>query len=143
MLIAAPVFMKRTLSQSNRRAKLEYFIQEKATNIKGICDRKVCETDHENVVHQDANIVAGHFVSSMKNFSTSAELVNARHVARGYIGNQEEVLAHDAAALPPISKKRTLSISSIMKWRVFFYDLTQAYLHSKDNLSRLVITRPK
>lgn len=53
------------------------------------------------------------------------------------------MLAHDITAMRPASIRLILSIASILTVLLFIHDVTQAYLPTKDKMTRNKYLRPK
>lgn len=79
----------------------------------------------------------------MNNCVTPDEMAKVRYVAKGYSNRYKPYLVHDTSTLRISSIRIAVSISSVMRFRLFSHDVTQAYLQIKSNLSRNAFIRPK
>lgn len=101
------------------------------------------EKIHESDFPAKANIVGGRLIHMLKNFLTPDEMAKVRYVAQGFADALKQVLAHDVTTLRPALIRLILCIAAVLTLRSFSPDVTQAYLQTKDVLTRLVSLRPK
>lgn len=64
-------------------------------------------------------------------------------IAQGYAGSDKLFLNHDVASLRPTSIRLILSFSSMLRFMVFLYDVSQVYFHSSETMSRTVYLKPR
>lgn len=55
----------------------------------------------------------------------------------------KEFVAHDVTSLRSASIRIILSLAAVMGFRLFTYDVTQAYLQSRENLTHGIYLCPK
>lgn len=95
------------------------------------------------VISDWENVVGGSFVPTLQILLTSEEMAEARYVAQGLADSQRDMIPHDVSALRPISICIILSIAAILDFRIYDHDVNQAYLQSKESLTRPVFLCPK
>ena len=90
-----------------------------------------------------AKVLGGRMVKVIKRFNTADASAKARFVAQGNTGKANAFVVHNLSALRQSSTKILVSTSAVLGFRVFSHDVNQAYLQSKDKLSREVFVRPR
>lgn len=91
----------------------------------------------------DANKFSGRFILTFKNLWTPNELANLRYVAQGFKESYKTYMVHDTATMPAASFRQKISAVAVNALRVFSHDVTQAYLQSKEKVTRKIYIRPK
>lgn len=77
------------------------------------------------------------------NVDTPDETPKVRYDAQGYSDVHKQFTAHDLTSLHSTSTRLILTISATKSLRLFTHDVNQAYLQSKETLTRDVYLRPK
>eukprot|EP00737_Agarophyton_chilense_P004887 gb/GEZJ01006601.1/.p1 GENE.gb/GEZJ01006601.1/~~gb/GEZJ01006601.1/.p1 ORF type:complete len:152 (+),score=15.83 gb/GEZJ01006601.1/:55-510(+) len=90
-----------------------------------------------------ANLVGDRFVLTFKNIGTNEKKDKARYIAQGRKLNDKAVKVQNITTLRQYSPLLIMSMASIKSLLLFSHDVTQAYLHSEDNLSREIFVLPK
>lgn len=80
---------------------------------------------------------------SLKNVHTADEAETLRSIAQGYADAEKTFLEHDLLALRPTSIRFIMSISSLLKLRLFLHNVSQAYLLSTEDMTRTFYLEPK
>lgn len=137
------VFVVRLLTPSEPRAQEPDFDTAKRIEVDGLIKRKIWRIVNSDDIPNDANVVGGRFILSLKNVGTPDEAAKVRYIAQGYADAEKPFLVHDVSALRPTSIRFILSISSIMGLRLFLHDVSQAYLQSTEDMTRTVYLKPK
>ena len=90
-----------------------------------------------------ANVLGGRMVKVIKRVNTADASAKARFVAQGNTDKAKAFVVHNLSALRQSSTKILVSTSAVLGFRIFSHDVNQAYLQSKDKLSREVFVRPR
>jgi hypothetical protein len=109
--------------------------------IQGLMDRGTFDIVVRNKLPVDSNIMGSRIVLALKNYKTSEECVNARLVIQGCGDRHGSSIVTDASTVSHFSVRVLLSISVLMKWKVWSKDARQALLQSEANISRNVYAR--
>lgn len=104
------------------------FIAAKNKEVEGMKMRKVWKKMDSSSVPENANIVGGRFVLTLKNFSTPEETAKVRYFAQGYKNSLKNMLAHAVASFRSLSIRLILSNAATLNLRLFLHDVTQVYL---------------
>lgn len=136
-------FVSKLIDDNSSRAQEEDFVKAKQAEILGLQQRKIWKTINRCDVPTGSNILGGRFVLTLKNVGSPSEGAKARYVAQGYRDDHKNIIVHDTAVLRVSSIRMILSAAAVHKMRIFSCDVSQAYLQSKDKLSRSVYIQPK
>lgn len=99
----------------------------------------VKETD----LSKDKSILSGRLFNSIKHRESEKRVPNSRCDAHGHTSQTNDILVHDVGSLRQNFVVIILSNAAIKKVRVFNHVLKQAYLQSKDQLSREIYSGPE
>jgi len=94
-------------------------------------------------VPPDAKVLGGRMVKVIKRVYTADGSAKARFVAQGNTDKAKAFVVHSLSALRQSSTKRLVSTSAVLGFRVFSHYVNQAYLQSKEKLSREICVRPR
>jgi Reverse transcriptase (RNA-dependent DNA polymerase) len=109
--------------------------------IQGLLDRKTFDLVLRNELPGDANIIGSRIVLEFKTYKTSEEFVKAILVIQGFSDRDGSSIVTDAPSVSHFSVCVLLSISVLMKWKVWSKDALQAFSQSESNISRNVYAR--
>lgn len=73
---------------------------------------------------------------ALKNVGTPDEKEKSRFISQGHKDKDKPYMVHDSVTLRASSVLLILSVAAVKGFRVFLQDVNQAYLPSKDNLTR-------
>jgi len=111
----------------------------------GLKHRRAWKKVHKRDVPAGANILGARFVNAIKQPNTPAEKAKSRFVAQGFGDKEKPFIVHNLSTLRQSSTKLIVSTSAVLGWRLFSHDVNQAYLQSRDAMTRdlYVRVRPK
>lgn len=119
------------------------FTHAKQIEVEGLKKRRIWSVVNKKDVDENANILGGRFVLTLKNLGTPNETPKVRFVAQSYNDREKTSMVHDASTLRFSSIRVVISVANILGVRLFSHDVTQAYLQSREKLSRKVYIQPK
>jgi len=91
----------------------------------------------------DANVLGTRFLYAIKKLNNPAEGPETRFIGQGNGDKAKPFIVHNLSILRKSSTKIILSTSAVLGFRIYSHDVNQAYLHSKDQLTREIYIRPK
>lgn len=136
-------FVVKVIGPDDPRGKKDDFEKAKKVEVEGLTKRKIWKVVHKDNVPSEAVVLGGRFFMTLKNFGTPNEMAKVRYIAQGYNDPDKPFIVHDTSTLRASSIRWILSAASIHKFRIFSHDVTQAYLQSKDKLTRKIFIKPK
>jgi Reverse transcriptase (RNA-dependent DNA polymerase) len=122
--------------------RVEKFDNAKRKEIQGLIDRGTWKVVTQDSVSNDANILGGRFVLSIKDEGTENEVWKARIVVQGYLDHLKTSLVHDTATSRQHSSRLLVGLAASFGFRLFSTDVTQAYLQSSENILKDVYVKP-
>ena len=132
--------MTEVIQYSDPRA--EKFAEAKKKEIQGLIDRNTWKVVLKRDVPVDANVLGGRLVLAIKDEGTRNEVWKARFVVQGYRDKPKTSLVHNNPNVRPHSVRLLIGLASVLGFRLFSTDATQAYLQSADRLMRDVYLIP-
>lgn len=91
----------------------------------------------------NANILSGRFVHTLKNVDTAEEMPKSRFVVQGNRDKAKALVVHNLETLRQRSTRLLVSTAAILGLQLFADDITQAYLQSEESYSRRIYLRPR
>lgn len=136
-------YVLRLLNPSNPRAQKADFEAAKRIEVDGLIKRGTWVTVNESDLLSNADVIGGRFILSLKHAVTPEKDAKVSYIAQGYADFEKRFLVHDVSSLRPTSISLILSLSSMLKFKVFLHDVSQADLQSNETTSRTVFLKPK
>lgn len=137
------IHITEVLKSGDPRADSPVFRRAKKLEIDGLKNRKVWKVVHRSEVPADSNVLGGRFVLAVKNIGTKDEKAKARYIAQGHKDKDKPYMVHDTSTLRASSVRVILSVAAVKGFRIFSHDVNQAYVQSKDKLTRKIFVLPK
>lgn len=119
-------FAVKIIDSSDPRSMDEDFTEAINSEVDGLLKKGIWRKVRKVDVPDDAIILGGRFIMSLKNYSAPTEAAIARYVAQGHNDPDKEVIVHDTVILRISSIRVILSIAAILSLRLFSHDVTQA-----------------
>ena len=94
-------------------------------------------------IPENANILAGSFVCTLRNVGTENEKPKARYFDQGHKDKEKPFTVHNITTLRSSSVKIIVSTTAVRDFRLFSHDVTQAYLQNDEEMSREIYLRRK
>lgn len=136
----AEMLLTEVIEPQDERTSL--FGPAKEKEISGLIERKTWKVVDKSSLPREPNILGSRFVLAIKDEGTKRETWKARLIVQGYSDRLKNSLVHDIPNVRPRSLRLTLSLSAILKFRIFSSDVSQAYLQSDEPLDRDFYIRP-
>ena len=142
---ASTTLITEVLEPGDPRALTPEMEAAKWAEADGLKRRRAWKKVHKRDVPAGANILGARFVNAIKQPNTPAEKAKSRFVAQGFGDKEKPFIVHNLSTLRQSSTKLIVSTSAVLGWRLFSHDVNQAYLQSKDAMTRdlYVRVRPK
>lgn len=137
------ILVTEILDSKDVRNSSQVFQEAKQKEIDGLKERSTWTAVRIDSIPRNANIVGGRFANVLKNVGTDKEFAKARFVAQGFNDRMKPFIVHNTPTLRQTSSKIMVSASVILGFDIRLLDITQAYLQSKDKLSRDIFIRPR
>lgn len=126
-------FALKVIESNDSRIKSDKFVNTKQMEVDGLKRRNIWWAVRKPNVPCDANILGGHFVYTLSNYGSPTKMPKAQFVAQGYNDLDKANIAHDTFTIRPSSIRIILSLPSILGFRLFAHDVTQAYNESNES----------
>lgn len=125
------------------RLKTARFRTAARKEAEGLQDRGAFRKTKRCDLPPGANVIKGRFVFTLKEFNTPEEQPKARDVAQGQSDKAKAFVVHSSSTLRQRSTRIILSTSINNDFRIFFHDITQAYLQSQEGFTREIYLDPR
>lgn len=102
--------------------------------INGLKERSTWTTVKKSSLPRNAKIAGERFVNALKNVGTNKEYAKARFVGPGFNDRMKPFIVYNTPTLRQTSI--IVSSSVILGFNISLLEITQAYLQSKDELTR-------
>lgn len=104
--------------------------------MEGLTKRNIWTACNKSEVIPGSISMRGPFILTLKNYDTPEEKKKVRFDGRGYDDLDKPFILHDTSILQSSSLELILLAVVYNRFRLFFHEGTQAYLHSKQRLAR-------
>lgn len=109
----------------------------------GLVKRGAFKKVRRDSLPADASILKGRFVDAIKHVGTNNAKFKSRYVLQGHNDKEKPFIVHNISTLRQSSTKIILSTSAVLNFRIFSHDVNQAYLQSKERLTRTIYLQPR
>lgn len=139
----AAVYITVDVPTGDARIKTARFRAAARKEAEGLQDRGAFRKIKRCDLPPRANVIKGRFVFTLKEFNTPEEQAKARYVAQGQLDKAKAFVVHNSSTLRQRSTRIILSTSVNHGFRIFFHDITQAYLQSQEGFTREIYLDPR
>ena len=135
-------FLTEVIESSDPRSKSAAFLSAMKKEVRGLEDRGVWVRMSKKDLPENANVLGGRFVLTLKNAGSERETPKARFVAQGFSDREKDYIIHNVTSLRQSSVRMIASFAASKRFRIFSHDVTQAYTQSDECLSRELYLQP-
>ena len=122
----------------------ERFHEAKRKEISDLQKRNVWKIMERRRIPDNANVLNGIFGLTIKDVDTCNEIEKDRYAVQGYKDREKDFLVHNSNTSKQVSTEIIASLAIILSFQIWSFDVSQAYVLSKDELTRDVyVTPPK
>lgn len=93
------IFTIKIINPTDAREMCEEFEVAKADEVNGLKERAIWTIVNASEVPEDANVLGGRFILSLKNCDTPDEKAKVRYVAQGFDDHEKPYMVHDTSTL--------------------------------------------
>lgn len=120
---STPIFSTEVLSSNDPRSKGPRMTDEVKTEVKELIDRKTFKTILKEDIPEDANVLPGRFVLSIKSAQDGSQRYKARFVIGGNRDKLKRLMVHSSQTLQPSSIRLTLTLALIHNFDIWTLDV--------------------
>lgn len=113
------------------------------SEINGLMKRVVFKAAVRLELPEDANILVGRFVLAIKDLDTAEESYKAIFVVQGHLDRDKPFLVHASPNLRQDSVRMMFAIASLIGFRVWTEDISQAYFQDSAEVMQQVYMDPR
>lgn len=136
LITPGDIFITEVLKAGDPRISSPAIQGARLKEAEGLLRRGAFERVSRSSVPEGATILGGRCVDAFKKVGTDEEMPKSRLVGQGHKDKANPFIVHSASALRQSSTRLLVSTSAVLGYRLFLHDVDQAYLQSKDKLSR-------
>lgn len=141
--ISADEFVVKIVRPDDPRSQMEDFSEARKAEAAGLIARKIWKVISRSEINKDGMVIDRRFVLTLKNVDTPDEKAKEKYIVQGCSDGDKPYVVHDTSTPRASSIRLILFVSAVMRFRLFFHDVTQAYLQSKYELTRKIYVQPK
>jgi len=130
------MYITEVLQANDPRAHSPARIKSKKEEVAGLEARRTWAKVQRSSVPNGASIMGGRFVPAIKNPSTEVEKAKARFVLQGHMDKDKPFVVHNVPTPRQSSTRIVVSTSANEGFLLFLHDVNQAYLQSRDALTK-------
>jgi len=143
MQTPADVRMSEVLKSDDPRATFPEMEAACQSEADGLFSRGAFWRRLRTSVSPNVNVLGGRMVKVIKRVNTVDVSAKTRFIGQGNTEKATDIVVHNLSALRQRFTKILVSTSAVLGFRIFFHNVTQAFLQIKDKLSRKVFVRPR
>lgn len=136
-------YLTNVLKPGNPKISSQDDLEARAAEVHGLMARSAFKKVHEHSVPPRAVVLKSRFVDAIKNIGTPKELTKTQYVVQWNNDKEKPFIAHNNSTLRQSSTKLLVSTCAVLNFRIFSHEFTQAYLQSKDTISRTIYVKPR
>lgn len=137
------ILLTEVLQPNDERCESEAFDLAKAKEIIGLLEKGAFRVVLREDIGEDANILGGRFVLTIKHKDTENELFKARFVVQGHLDREKELLVHASTTASQQAIRLLVSLATIFGFKLWSQDMTLAYIQGADKILRKIYIKGK